>query len=463
MSHLQDLRDLPSAIQSALRDEFKNWWLLLKESWQILLVVFFILFVLLMIVRPAPPSIIEMAAGRETDYSYALAQQYVEFFKKNGVELRLVKTQGTFENLQRVRASNDSVKVALVQGGTESLAGGEKGILSLGSVDYEPIWLFYWGTEADDQKLAMNHVLEKPISIGNIGSGTHLKALQLLEINGLSVGPNMQNLPEDEAVTALKKGEIRAMLLVEHYESPIVQDLLSQKFLVVADFIRAEAYAKQFKFIELLHVPRGAFNLARDYPDKDIKLLSTTTNLVVDEALHPAIQMLFMQASAAIVGKESFFGKAGEFPAVKDPTIPLSPVAQRYFDKGPPILNYLLPFWLAEFIERVVILFLPFFAFVYPLLKSIPTFLEKRARKRIHRFYAQIKSLEAEVIHDRGLECLEAQLIALDQIEAEVLRVKVHKKLVTDFYALRSDIDFVRTVLTRLSEDRVSEGPGSLP
>ena len=170
-----------------------------------------------------------------------------------------------------------------------------------------------------------------------------------------------------------------------------------------------------------------------------------------------------MQASAAIVGKESFFGKAGEFPAVKDPTIPLSQVAQRYFDKGPPILNYLLPFWLAEFIERVVILFLPFFAFVYPLLKSIPTFLEKRARKRIHRFYAQIKSLEAEVIHDRGLECLEAQLIALDQIEAEVLRVKVHKKLVTDFYALRSDIDFVRTVLTRLSEDRVSEGPGSLP
>ena len=240
------------------------------------------------------------------------------------------------------------------------------------------------------------------------------------------------------------------MLLVEHFESPIVQDLLKQNYLVVANFVHAEAYAKQLKFIELLHVPKGAFNLGRDYPSKDIKLLSTTTNLVVDEDLHPAIQMLLMQASSNIVGKESFFSKPGEFPDIKDPSVPESDVAKRFFDKGPPILHYLLPFWLAEFIERVIILMLPFFALVYPIFKSIPGFLEKSARKRVLRFYMPLKRLEAEVVNDPNFEHIDEQLATLEQIESELLKVKVHKKLLPDFYVLRSDIDFVRTILGRL-------------
>ena len=450
MSHFDDLKELPSAIRSAIRDEIKNWASLIRGSWQVMALIFLVLFLLLWVIKPAPPKRVEMAAGRPSDYTYTLAREYVEFFKKNGIELQLVATDGTFDNLHKVRDPKSNIKIAFVQSGIPAPNEGEQPIVSLGSVDYEPIWLFYWGTETDDQKFAMTHLLEEPISIGNVGSGTHLRALQLLEINGLSVLPNMQSLPEDEAIKALKKGDIRAMLLVEHFESPIVQDLLKQNYLVVANFVHAEAYAKQLKFIELLHVPKGAFNLGRDYPSKDIKLLSTTTNLVVDEDLHPAIQMLLMQASSNIVGKESFFSKPGEFPDIKDPSVPESDVAKRFFDKGPPILHYLLPFWLAEFIERVIILMLPFFALVYPIFKSIPGFLEKIARKRVLRFYMPLKRLEAEVVNDPNFEHIDEQLATLEQIESELLKVKVHKKLLPDFYVLRSDIDFVRTILGRL-------------
>jgi TRAP-type uncharacterized transport system substrate-binding protein len=452
MSLLDDLKELPSALKASIREEFKSWWILITDSWHIMGLIFLVLFVLLWVVKPAPPHVVEFAAGMTTDYTYTMAREYVEFFKRNGIDLKLVPTEGTYENLKRVRDPHDSIRAAFVQSGITDSQESSQNILSLGSVDYEPIWLFYWGSEADDQKLAMAHLLEQPISIGNLGSGTHSKAVQLLEINGLSVGTNMLSLPEDEAVKAIKSGTIRAMLLVEHFESPIVQDLLHQKGLAVANFSRAGAYAKQLKYIEVLHVPEGGFSLSRDYPGKDIQLLSTTTNLVVDEDLHPAIQMLFMQASSAIAGRESFFSKEGEFPAIKDPSIPVSPVAQRYFDKGPPILHYILPFWMAEFIERIIILALPFFAMVYPIVKSVPGFLEKRAKKRILRFYGPLKQLEAEVVHDAHLDCIDSQLAALNEIESSVLKVKVHKKLVSDFYALRSDIDFVRTVLLRLKE-----------
>ena len=453
MSHLDDIKELPAALRITIREELRNWGTLIKGSWQVLIVIFILLFVLLWIIRPAPPKVVEMAAGRPSDYTYALAQEYVAYFKKNGIHLQLISTDGTFDNLHRVRDPGDNIKIAFVQSGIPAASDGEQRIVSLGSVDYEPIWLFYWGIETDDQKLAMTHLLEEPISIGNMGSGTRLRAMQLLEINGLGLLPNMQELPEDEAIQALKKGDIRAMLLVEHYESPIVQDLLNQKYLVVASFVRAEAYAKQLKFIELLRVPRAAFNISRDYPKQEISLLSTTTNLVVDEDLHPAIQMLLMQASSEIVGKETFFSKSGEFPAIKDPTVPVSLVAQRFFDKGPPILHYVLPFWLAEFIERIIILALPFFAVVYPIIKSIPNFLEKRAKKKIFRFYAPLRQLENEFINDENLECIQKHLDALTKIETDLLKLRVHKKVISDFYALRSDIDFVRTILQRLQPD----------
>ena len=453
MSHLDDIKELPAAIRVAIREEFRNWATLIKGSWQILTAIFLALFVLLWIIRPSPPKVVEMAAGRPSDYTYALAQEYVAYFKKNGIQLKLISTDGTFDNLHKVRDPGANIKIAFVQSGIPAASEGEQSIVSLGSVDYEPIWLFYWGTETDDQKLAMTHLLEEPISIGNVGSGTRLRAMQLLEISGLGLQPNMLGLPEDEAIHALKKGEIRAMLLVEHYESPTVQDLLNQKYLVVASFVRAAAYAKQLKFIELLHVPRAAFNISRDYPKQDINLLSTTTNLVVDEDLHPAIQMLLMQASSDIVGKETFFSKSGEFPAIKDPTVPVSPVAQRFFDKGPPILHYVLPFWLAEFIERIVILALPFFAMVYPIIKSIPNFLEKRAKRKILRFYAPLRQLENEVINDKNLECIQKYLDTLNKIEADLLQLRVHKKVISDFYTLRSDIDFVRTILLRLQQN----------
>jgi hypothetical protein len=66
-------------------------------------------------------------------------------------------------------------------------------------------------------------------------------------------------------------------------------------------------------YVKILHVPEGAFNLQRNFPSQDIKLIATTTNLLIDDRMHPAIQFLFLEAAREINGKESFFAHRGSF------------------------------------------------------------------------------------------------------------------------------------------------------
>lgn len=457
MRLIDTLCALPQTLKKTLGAEYRRRGRSVRGPWYLLLLLFLAILTLVWFAKPAPPKIVEMAAGRPTDYSFTLAQQYVQYFARNGVELRLIPTEGALANFEHLKNTRDAIKVAIIQGGFVDNPKDVTGLLSLGSIAYEPVWFFYWGNEADDLQKPLTQLLKGPISIGNIGSGTHAKALQLLKVNGMAPDrANIRELPEDEAVAALKRKEINAMLLVEHFESPMVQDLLKVDGLVVADFIRARAYAKLLGYIEVLHVPMGAFDLIRNFPGHDIQLLSTTSNLIIEDDLHPAIQMLFMEASASIVRHEHFFGDAQEFPSMKDPTIPLSDVARQYFDKGAPILSYYLPFWLAEFLTRLGLLLVPFAAFAYPIIKSIPEFLQQPARKRIERVYLALRRLENEVRSDFSPEMLDEKIAALDRMEAEVLRIKVHKKLGAEFYALRNDIEFVRAVLSRL---RQTEAP----
>ena len=162
------------------------------------------------------------------------------------------------------------------------------------------------------------------------------------------------------------------MFLVDGLESADVQTLLKDPEIRLANFRRAAAYTRLLPFIEKLEVPMGGFDLVRNFPPQDTQLIATTTNLLIDDRMHPAIQMLFMQAAQEINGKESYFARRGEFPSFKDPTVPESKVAVRFHQKGPPFLMDYLPFWLAEFIDRMFFLLLPFFAFAYPVIKVIP-------------------------------------------------------------------------------------------
>ena len=116
---------------------------------------------------------------------------------------------------------------------------------------------------------------------------------------------------------ALLLGEIDVIFLADQLESPNIQKLLRDPKLNLMGFNRAEAYTRILPYLEILTVPTGSFSLVRDFPPQTIQLLSTTTQLLVDDRMHPALQYLFLEAAEVINGKQSTFARYNIFGIMK--------------------------------------------------------------------------------------------------------------------------------------------------
>ena len=70
-------------------------------------------------ISPAPPGKIDMTAGAVGGASHQLALEYQAWFKPNGVELRLLPSTGSVQNLERLNAGTPA---GFVQSGLDTLA-----------------------------------------------------------------------------------------------------------------------------------------------------------------------------------------------------------------------------------------------------------------------------------------------------------------------------------------------------
>ena len=103
------------------------------------LICFLLLAVLLRFIFPAPPTHLRIAAGSQGSYFHEVASNYKSALTKEGITLEIVQTQGALDNLQLVR--DGKADLALTHDGLIS-AKEESQLRSLGSISYEPIWVF---------------------------------------------------------------------------------------------------------------------------------------------------------------------------------------------------------------------------------------------------------------------------------------------------------------------------------
>ena len=464
----EDVKDTWLGLCEALQDKWVNFVQFLRETWPLLLLLFAGLMLVWWLADPPPPKRILMATGTEGGSYQMLAKKYVDYFAKKGVTLELVPSRGAQENIARLSDRKDPVQAAFVQAGIHNPAG-IAGILSLGSVAYEPIWFFYRGPALDAsdfhlQSDRLKKLLSMKTSIGDVGSGTHSQAVNILKAAGLEQRiSQFLTLSSADGVNALLLGEIDVIFLVDQLESPNIQKLLRDPKLNLMGFNRAEAYTRILPYLEILTVPTGSFSLVRDFPPQTIQLLSTTTQLLVDDRMHPALQYLFLEAAEAINGKQSFFAKRGEFPMFNHSAFPESVVATRFEKSGvPPIMNY-LPFWVAEFVHRMFILVVPFLAFAYPIVSAMPNYRYKRVQARINKMYGALWTFEQELATGFDPSQCDAYISKINQMEADALSIKVPKKMASDYYSLRSSMDYVRNCLIRGERPYLTTARASSP
>lgn len=444
-----EVRDHVIAIYEIVREELHNVLQFIREAWLLLLLLLSLIAVVIWLAKPAPPKHVLMGTGAVGDSYEDLAKHYVDYFKKNGVTLELETTKGAEENLAHLKDRSHPMQAAFIQGGVVTSREQAQGIQSLGSVEYEPFWIFYRKSLFGSDSTRKFEFLEHPISIGEPGSGTYFHSLRLLQLSHQNLPKNFKTLSNNEAVEAFKNGTVDTVVMVDGMDSENVLAMINDPNARMAGFPRAEAFARLLPFYHVLSIPEGSLSLERNEPPQTIQTIAPTTMLVIDPNMHPAIQLLFLQAAEKINSGRSFFSAYGEFPDFKDSIIEESEVAKNFYENGAPRLLEYMPFWLAEFLHRMVILLLPMAAFAYPILKSMPAYRLRRVRSRLNEVYGALKLFEQELETEYDPTQHDEYLKRLDELDKRAQKLRLPKGVVSEYYTLRTTIDFVRNLIER--------------
>jgi len=400
------------------------------------------------ILQPGPPRHIVLASGAESGIYYQHALRYKEILGREGVAVDLRMTGGAVENLRLLLDPKSGVDVAFMQGGVAAVPEAN-GLVMLASLYYEPLWIFYRDPATLSQIKQLNG---KRIAIGVPGSGTRALVAQLFAARGLTMtgdigrgNTELLALGGGDALRALKAGEVDAALYVGGADTPTIQQALRDPVIKLMNLAHADAYPRRFPFLTKLTLPSGTIDLEINTPDQDVTMIGTKAMLVARDSLHPALINLLVDAAREVHGRQGYFEAAGEFPGIAQvDDIPVSPYADQHRRFGPSFLYHYLPFWLATYVERGLILIIPLVVILIPLLNFLPQLLRWRVRSRIYRWYGELALLERDVATREGTLPVEKWLQDLDRIEDAVRYIHTPASFASEAYTLREHIGLVR-------------------
>ncbi len=392
-------------------------------------------------VHPAPPSKIVITTGSQSGAYYTFANRYREALAKNGITLDVQASKGSVENLERLNNTAEQFDLALMQGGIANERTAPN-VMSFGRIFLEPVWVFHRLDQPVDDLAAFKG---KKIAVGPEGSGTRKLAVDLLHATGIDASSaTLLPVGSAAAVDALEKGEADAAFFSLAPESQLIQKMLGNSALKLASLRRADAYTRRFSYLSRVVLPEGAIDLVRNLPPQDVILVAAQAALVARSDLHPGLAWPIVDALKSVHSGGGMFQRVAEFPRAFDPEFPMSDDAVRIYTNGTPFLQRFLPFWLASFIERMVIMVVPIATILIPLIKIGPMIYEWRIRSRLLYWYAQLKSLEKDMGKVVDRSHLGEYQHELERIDDAVSMIPVPLHYSDRLYELRAAIDLVR-------------------
>jgi len=395
----------------------------------------------------APPSVITITTGPPGSSFETNAARYQEILARSGVRLVIRNSQGAQENLTRLENPKERIDVGFVQTGITnvSLSGRTNAVVSLGSISYQPLLVFYRGAT----RQLLSQFKGGKLDIGPPGSGTRLLALELLHLNDLQSNDfSIVDLEPNKASQALRDGSIDALFLMGDTASPqLMRDLLRDPDIRLFDFTQADAYTRRLTFLNRLTFPKGVIDFGKDIPDRDVQLIGPAVELLARSKLHPALSDLLLEAAQEVNGKAGLMRRQSEFPAPLLHDFPISADALRFYKSGKGFTYRYLPFRLASLVNRFVVAFVPAIVVLIPGLKVIPALFRLRVRLRLYRWYRALLGVERDLLADENGSSRARLTQRLDQIDETVNQVKIPVSFADQFYVLRQNINFVRARL----------------
>jgi uncharacterized protein len=435
-----------------LVDAVKIYW------WGVLLVAVGLI-VAYRFVAPPPPREVTIATGSEVGGYHRFGIQLKAALEKKGLKVNLRSTAGTIENLKLLTDPASQVSIAFGQGGAERFYDGDKEeIRALGSLFYEPFWIF---CRKDANITNFTDLKRMKVAIGKNGSGTQMLSKVLLTEN---------NIPEScwvpigfsEAVQALQSNAVQAIFMVapvndpmnRHKPHPDVYQLMADPGLQLYPAKRAQAYVSRLPHLAIVTIGEGLLDLEKDYPPVTETLVSPLATLICRKDLNGDIAMLLLQTCREIQAEGGWLEKAGEFPSKQGVTFPLLPEAKQFLEKGPSFFYKFLPFWAANWANRLWIMAIPLVTLLIPTVKmALPTY-RWRMRRKIATRYRALMAIDEKILAGTIGQTLDADIAQLIKYEDELPRLSVPIMFARDFYALRLHVRYLRGRLEEIKANQ---------
>ncbi len=394
-------------------------------------------------VGPPPPKTLRVASGPDWGAYYRFAQEYRDILMREGLTLEVIATQGSSENLRLL--SSGEADIAFVQGGMlPTSTPGSPVLEALGSVYYEPIWLFVRGDKAFEK---LSDLEGQTMAIGPDGSGTRVIALELLGDADLLERITEVPVGGEAAEQMLYNGEVDSVFFVGSPGIPAINRLLKNDGITLMQIDRAKAYERRHQFLSVIPLYQGVVDLALNIPERDIELLALSATLVVTEDFHKALPAVILNAAREVHGSGTILSENSTFPSPHFCSFPLSRDAKHYYDYGTSFLYRHLPFYWASAFDRMAILLLPLLGLTLPIIRLLPPFYNLTMKSKIYRRYLALQKLEAQLERKPFEELVQE----LDKIEQQAkLLSSMPPWFGADIFALRTNLERVRDRLLKL-------------
>jgi len=414
----------------------------MQVYWPLALIALIGLIVAAQFIKPAPPGKVTFAAGGLDGAYYAYAERYRALFDEAGIEVEILETNGSIDNLRLL--IGEEADIALLQGGTAQPGDGDL-LRSLGGMFYEPLWVF---ARADLPVTDFGSLKGARIATGAEGSGTRMLARQIMAEFGDGWGAAASDPRAGfEAVNALLSGQVDAAMFSASIEASYIQQLLQDERVKLVPFQRGPSLARRMPALAPVTLLRGVVNVGEDLPANDIPLIAPVAQLAVRGDLHPAIQSLALETADAIHEDRSLLAAAKTFPDGTLTDLPLSKEAKRFYQRGPSTLRRWFPFSVANFLDRAWVLAIPLLTLMIPMVRAAPPLYRWRVRRKIYVWYSDLQDLE-----ERGRAADKPDELArvhgeLEDLQVEIGKLEVPLSYTDDVYRLRSHIAFVQQLL----------------
>lgn len=397
----------------------------------------------------AQPNSLKIAAGEPGSYYNMLAQIYKKELAKDGINLEILETKGAAENISLL--SEGKADIALSHGGVTTPKQSPD-IASLGSLSYQPLWVF---TRAKTKTLTdLSQLKGLKIATGEKGSGVNVLVNKLLTAEGVNdSNTKILHMSMLEAEKQLMNGQIDVAIFMDPPEAENIKGFFNSQLITEVSLHDAEALRRNFRFLHVTHIPPSGIDLASEQPHTDLYTVSPTAYAAVRKELDPSLQYLLLSILDKVHHNPTLINEENEFPADKDTDLPLSEDADVYYKKGRPFLHEYLPFQLASIAERLIKVLLPLILIVLPIFTYTPSVYNWYIRNKILRRYESLVGIEEELISNPLNKTGPEFEAMLREVENKLNYEKIPIGFSNEVFILREHIELVQRKIQKHMEN----------